>query len=220
MSPDTARTTLLQKALCYEGFIVEQDGDWGEQTASALKGYQNRNTTPSGGFVGKPLPSPSEFPKDSTAALNAFYGAPRKGYPHLTVIELPYQMVLAWDQNQSVSKISCHKKVADSLLRILSDIESEFGRDGILEHGLHLYGGCYNNRRMRGGSNWSRHAYGIAIDINPDENGLRTPWDASKIGQPGFATMPLKAIEAFERHGWKSYARSWGKDAMHFQLTQ
>jgi len=222
MNTDRSRTTLLQKALCYEGFLVKQDGEWGKQTAAALRSYQDRESIPRTGFTGKPLPypPPAKLPADTTSALTAFYGKPSKGFPNLTTIELPYQMVLSWNRNQPVSKISCHKKVSDSLLRILAAIESEFKRDGILEHGLHLYGGCYNHRRMRGGSSWSRHAWGIAIDINPDQNGLRTPWAEDKVGQPGYATMPVKAIECFEKHGWKSYARSWGKDAMHFQATQ
>jgi hypothetical protein len=112
------------------------------------------------------------------------------------------------------------KLAADSLLRILSDISAEFGRDGIIEHGLHLYGGCYNHRRRRVGSSWSRRAYGIAIDLNPDENGLRTPWQEGKISQQGYATMPVKVIEIFENYGWKSYAKSWGRDIMHFQRTK
>jgi hypothetical protein len=32
--------------------------------------------------------------------------------------------------------------------------------------------------------------------------------------------MPVEAVEVFERAGWKSGARAWGKDAMHFQATQ
>lgn len=220
MSPDTARTTLLQKALGYEGFIVDQDGAWGTQTASALQAYMDRSTLRHKGFVGKPPPPCPGCPADTTSALSAFYGAPRKGFPGLTSIELPYAMVLSWKQGTVVEKILVHKKAASSLLLILEDILKEFGQDGIIEHGLHLYGGCYNHRKMRGGSSWSRHAWGIAIDINPDDNGLRTPWQEDKIGQPGFATMPVKAIEIFEEHGWKAYARSIGRDAMHFQRSQ
>jgi hypothetical protein len=220
MDGNAARTTLLQKSLCYEGFNIHQDGIWGGETARALQDYIDRSGSAQHGFVGKDLPATTGAPEDTTAALVAYYGQPEKEFKQLKVIELPYQMVLAWNVNKPVSKVRCHEKAADSLLRILSDIEAEFGRDGIIENGLHLYGGCYNHRKMRGGSSWSRHAWGIAIDLNPDDNGLKTPWDADKIGQEGFATMPVKAIEIFERHGWKSYAKSWGKDAMHFQATR
>jgi hypothetical protein len=65
---------------------------------------------------------------------------------------------------------------------------------------------------MRGGHAWSRHAWGIAIDLDPDRNGLHAPWPIS-------ATMPEPVIRIFEKHGWKSYARSLGRDAMHFQAT-
>lgn len=234
MDTNEARTILLQKSLSYEGFQVTQDGEWGSQTSDALKSFiDNANSS---GFSGAPDPnepneptssiieSPPNFkyspPTDKTSVLNSFYGTPSKNYPHLTVIRVPYEMVLSWDQSKNVTKISCHKKAAESLLWVLSQIQKTFGQEGILEHGLHLYGGCYNYRRMRGGSNWSRHAYGAAIDINPDENGLRTPWRADKVGQKGYGTMPVKAIEIFEKAGWKSGGRAWSRDSMHFQYTK
>ena len=73
---------------------------------------------------------------------------------------------------------------------------------------------------MRRGTSLSRHSWGIAIDLNPDENTMQTPWKAERIGQPGWATMPQEAIAVFEKHGWKSGAHAWGKDAMHFQATR
>lgn len=220
MNPNASETTLLQKALCYEGYPVDQDGIRGSQTEAAINAYVASQSVSQGGFVGKPAPPSGDLPADTTSALTAYYGAPSKDFPHLTTIELPYAMVLSWETETIVEKISVHQKAAPSLLAILRDILKEFGTDGIIEHGLHLYGGCYNHRKMRGGPDWSRHAWGIAIDINPDDNGLRTPWQEDKIGQPGFATMPVKAIEIFEEHGWKAYARSIGRDAMHFQRSQ
>lgn len=206
MSPVEVR--LIQMALVDRGFDINVDSEMGPQTKQAIASFAAA------------FGDDDEWPADSSASLNAYYGAPAQPYPHLVRIDLPYEMVLAWDTRKTVSRISCHRRVADSLQKILACIETNLGRSWILEHGLHLYGGCYNHRRMRGGSSWSRHAYGIAIDLNPDDNGLMQPWDEKKIGFPGYATMPIEAIEIFESHGWKSYARSIGRDAMHFQATK
>jgi hypothetical protein len=183
---------------------VDDDGDPQGETWDAI--YK--------AIVGTPpivTRSVGKFPEDTESAIRAFYGPP--GEDHLVRIALPYPMRIAWDTKQIVTHTRCHKLVADSLRAILSDLLEQYGSlDQLQRFGLDLFGGIYNYRRMRGGSAWSRHAWGIAIDLDPDRNGLHTPW-------PSQATMPLKAIEIFEKHGWKSYARSRGNDAMHFQAT-
>lgn len=42
----------------------------------------------------------------------------------------------------------------------------------IRELRLDVYGGCFNNRPIRGGSRPSLHAWGIAIDMDPERNTL------------------------------------------------
>lgn len=64
------------------------------------------------------------------------------------------------------------------------------------------------------------NSWAAAIDINADQNRFQTPWQKDKIGQRGYANMPVEFIEIFESFGWKSGAKAWGKDAMHFQLTK
>jgi hypothetical protein len=66
---------------------------------------------------------------------------------------------------------------------------------------------------MRGGSNWSLHAYGAAIDLAPHNNGLHTHW-------PTRATMPLEVMEIFARQGWLPAGAFWSRDPMHFQATR
>ena len=229
MSPDKAKTTLIQRALCYEGLPVAIDGVWGRRTATAVNAYRARGQ-PAGaifsGFASPPVPSqspPSDTspPTQDSAALNAYFGEPREDYPHLTAIRTPYEMRLSWQRSQKVTKISCHKRIAEPLLAALESLLEAFGRDGIIEHGLDLYAGVFNHRKIRGGSKkWSLHAYGAAIDLNPDANGWSTPWRVDRIGEPGFASMPTLAIECFEKQGFLSGAREWGRDAMHFQYTK
>ena len=128
-------------------------------------------------------------------------------------LTLPYPMQVAWGGRGWISKVYVHELVRDSLEIILRRILERLGPDGVRQNGLDQYGGLTNVRMMRGSrTKISRHSFGIPIDINPADNGLRTPW-------PEKATMPLEAIECFEEEGWISYARVRRKDAMHFQAT-
>lgn len=169
--------------------------------ASAVSEYQASKVTVVSGI-----------PKDDEASIRAVYGPP--GDSRLTTFDLPYPMRIAWDTDTVVRKATCHELCKDDLISILGGILNHYGHlDNVKRHRMDLFGGIYNYRKMRGGTSWSRHAWGIAIDIDPDRNGLNTAW-------PGSATMPEEVIRIFEKHGWKSYARSMGRDAMHFQRTQ
>lgn len=152
------------------------------------------------------------WPADNDAAITRYFG-PIGAEANLVLIEPPYPMVLAWDTTKPLRKIRCHGLVAPSLRRVLASLAALYTPAELVEHGLDRWGGCYNVRKMRGSlGRWSRHSWGIAVDLDPARNGLRTPW-------PGEATMPLAVVEAFEAEGWLSGGRAWGCDAMHFQAT-
>jgi hypothetical protein len=92
---------------------------------------------------------------------------------YLTTINLPYPMRLSWDIDVKVNKITCHKLVAENFTNVFNDILKEYGYEKIVELGIDLYGGCFNFRKMRGGSDYSRHSWGIAIDLDPARNLLK-----------------------------------------------
>lgn len=88
----------------------------------------------------------------------------------------------------------------------------------------------FNCRNAKGSSSWSQHAYGLAVDINPQEN----PYvkDGTITPQPGKAFVDRSqdlqgmikesdpVVSAFDRIEW-----GWGgrwhtlKDYMHFSLS-
>ena len=78
--------------------------------------------------------------------------------------------------------------------------------------------GAYNCRQITGGTNYSLHAYGIAIDIN---------WNTNPYGRTLVTDMPIgmiEDIEAIETVGgvqvWRWGGRYRGnKDAMHFEVV-
>jgi hypothetical protein len=151
------------------------------------------------------MPCPSPWPEQDDSSLSDFYGpAGDEGrLTNLAVSGLGVQYGGA-----PVSTIRCHEKVAPSLLRVLQKLKS-----GPFAGVLSRYAGCYNFRRMRGGSSFSLHARGAAIDIDPDTNGMHDQW-------PGSATMPIEVMEEFAREGWLPAGAFWGHDAMHMQATR
>jgi len=104
--------------------------------------------------------------------------------------------------------IRAHDLVADSLLRIIKAIAAGPHRDILAE-----YAGVYNFRRKRGGTSYSLHAYGAAIDLDPANNAFRDSW-------PMRSTMPLVVMIEFAKEGWKPAGAMWGYDSMHFEATQ
>ena len=155
------------------------------------------------------MPTPNPWPFSTQEGLRDFYGEPGDE-TNLVTINFPFPMYYG---GQLVTKSRCHKKVADSLLRVLKRIENfEGGTREILEP-VSDYGGIYNFRNKRGGTRLSVHAWGAAIDLDADDNTFKDPW-------PIKADMPFKVMEAFAEEGWSSAGAFWGYDAMHFEACR
>jgi len=174
------------------------------------------------------------------AAVISTYGNPAAGdqvnpqwyAENVVLMDLPYRMVLAWDKDQSVRRIPVHKLAAPDLKAILTEIwahlrlevKKEHGFDLTSEqydqltarkarrYGVDLFGGAYNYRVKRGGTELSMHAYGVAIDLDPERNAMGDTTPA----------MPKFVVEAFERRGWVWGGRWKGRncDGMHFQRAR
>lgn len=174
------------------------DGEFGEKSRIACKAY-----------LRSLMPSPNPWPEDNEVELTRFYGK-AGDESNLVSFEFPYPM---YYEGKRVLRSRCHYKVKDSLLRVLGEIGTRWVNNrGILEE-AEDYGGIFNFRQMRGGSSISRHSWGIAIDIDADDNGNLVSW-------PARADMPFEIIEAFAREGWLSAGAFWGRDGMHFQATR
>jgi hypothetical protein len=176
---------------------TEADGFWGPKSVAACQAYLRGLMPPL-----HPFPAPTQM------ALKSFYGDPGKGEiePQLVGIDVK-GLGLQYD-GRPVATVRVHAKAAASLKRILTELAAA-GLGGVLAQ----YAGVYNHRPMRGGANWSLHAYGAAIDLAPHNNGLHTHW-------PTKATMPLEVMEIFAREGWLPAGAFWSRDSMHFQSSQ
>jgi hypothetical protein len=141
------------------------------------------------------------------------YGTPSQSGSYLAFAKIPFPLVIAWDHSQTVSRIRCHKLEVANVEAIFNDILKAYGQEKIKALGIDLFGGCFNYRPMRGGSSWSRHAWGTAIDLDPARNQLHQQGDSAQFAKKEYRKM----IDIFEAHGWLSLGRLKNYDWMHFE---
>jgi len=151
----------------------------------------------------------------TTQQVTKKYGNPNvTGAGYLVKIELPYPMRLAWDTDTTVKTMMCHKLVADRFKSVFNEILTHYGYEKIKELGIDLFGGCFNYRKMRGGSAWSMHSWGIAVDLDPSRNTLRETSRTARFARPEYKDM----IDIFYKNGFISLGREKNFDWMHFQI--
>jgi len=196
------------------------DGLWGTQTANA---YDELSEFLETGV--KPLPwrdadptaslNPHNWPKQQQEELIAFYGQPGDS-AQLTRLQLPYPHKLAWDKRTIINSFQCHKKVHDSMKAVLSKVLDVYGIEEIRRLGLDTWSGCVNVRKMRGGTQWSMHSWGIAVDYDDENNALKWGRDRARFARPEYE----KWWQCWEEEGWDSLGRKKNYDWMHVQAAK
>lgn len=221
--PTSRKILAAQQALCRLAGIDAGaiDGLMGPQTRYALEVWDARakgDTTAEtwrdseGGPATLPQgPVHNVWPVQSDVAR--VFGKPGENQ---AMLALPYPMRLAWDLDVTVSRMSIHEQVHDSAKRVLERVLDAYGPTGIRTLGLDLFGGCLNVRTMRGGSALSMHAWGIAIDIDPDRNQLKWGRDKARLARPDAETW----WRLWEEEGWISLGRARDYDWMHVQAAR
>ena len=116
-----------------------------------------------------------------------------------------------------VSSIKVNGLIADRFAAILKDTFTHYGTDiGIVAPGLCIYDGCLCVRKMTNSSNWSMHAWGIALDFDAGCNEFNTRAPAARLSQPIYGPF-WKIVQA---HGGHSLGLHRNKDWMHFQFAR
>jgi hypothetical protein len=152
----------------------------------------------------------------NTTQLKAKYGAPNANPDYLTTIDLPYPMKLAWDKTQTTKKMRCHKLVASKFTKVFEQILAAYGLEKIQELGIDIFGGCFNFRVMRGGTEMSKHSWGVAIDLDPERNQLKETSKTARFARPEYKKM----IDIFYANGFISLGREKNYDWMHFEIAK
>ena len=122
----------------------------------------------------------------------------------LQSVQLPFPVALSWDKSRTVQRILCHKLLAVRCADVFTTIQKAG-----LQTKITSFGGCFSFRPQRTGSRLSAHAWGIALDLNPESN-----------AQGSLGDMDAGLIEIFKNAGF-TWGGDWqGKvrDPMHFQF--
>lgn len=219
----TAREMIACAQVClnmlgFEAGIV--DGRNGHNTREALSGFMywlvngEREIVSRVSILSRPSAS-VDIPHQREVAK--FYGDPGRGEAYmrsrLTTIQLPFEMRIDYNLSQRTSKMTVHEKCAPSLYDAMCEVRDEYGMAEMRHLGIDRYAGGFNYRKMRGGSSWSMHAYGCAVDFFARPNGLRMKCPQALFCDPKYCRF----LDIMEAHNWLPAIRLWGADAMHFQ---
>lgn len=152
--------------------------------------------------------------------VNGYYGNPdldgnfeldlNWAQENLKRYRFPFPMKLSWRPDELVTFFKAHYKVGDIMVDALREILAYRDLDYLRDNGFDHYGGVFNFRYKRGGTELSMHSYAIAIDINPH----LAPMGGNPFGQPDFI------IEAFEKRGFIWGGRWKRPDGQHFQAAK
>ena len=210
-----------QTLLNEQGYKLFVDGHFGIVTDAATRKFQiSRGLAPDGIVGPRTIASANNninalkkgWPMQTYEEMVQFYGPVGENQ---TSLEMPYKLKIAWEPDTTISRITCHEKVAASLYTIFEKTLSEYGSD-IEKLKLDMFGGCLNVRKMRGGSSWSIHSWGAAVDLDPYNNQLK--WNREKAS---FAKTEYEPFwEIVESEGWLSLGRRRNYDWMHFQAAK
>jgi hypothetical protein len=210
--------------LCLQAYAVQSgfnpgdlDGLWGPQTEHACGELSHLLATgapPVPWRKEEVPPNPNTWPLEREAELRSFYGPP--GEASLVALDLPYPLRLAWDPATSVTRLRCHTKVKASLGRVFAAVLLSYGLADLRAKRLDLFGGGYNFRQKRGGSTMSTHAWGIALDFDPDKNQLAWKRERASFARPEYDLW----WRCWEDEGWISLGRTRNYDWMHVQAAR
>lgn len=220
--PQARRDVAVQQLLLLRsGFEPGKiDGLVGPQTTFAYELFRSKNPDDLATFKDedrgakpKVAVANSPWPTQSEGAMDKFFGAKGTNQGKLT---LPFPMRIAWDKGKTIKTMTLNKKVIQSAGRVFEKIATRYDAKARTRLGMDLFGGSLNVRRMRGGTAWSIHSWGCAIDFDPERNQLK--WTKRKAA---LASAECEDFWSFwEAEGWLSLGRARDYDWMHVQAAR
>lgn len=228
--PDKRKVVAAQQLLCRMRGIPpgDIDGLVGPDTLQAFRAYDARNAA--GGKVTEEEVWRDSIPAETTPIIVPTNRITRNNWPkqkdmvkffgnvgtNQTTVRFPYEMRLAWDKSSVVRSTQCHVKVRESIERILAKTLQHYSLSGVKNLGLDLFGGCLNVRKMRGGSAWSMHSWGTALDFDPERNQLKWNHTRAQFAKSDY----LPWFSFWEEEDWVSLGRHSDFDWMHVQAAK
>ena len=100
------------------------------------------------------------WPKDTTAAKNAFYGDFNlKSFQAVNLVRIRPPFLMYYDKKPMTTGILVNKACATAMLAAFSEIFEKCGHDlkKVAETGASDFGGCFNIRAIAGSNSYSNH---------------------------------------------------------------
>lgn len=157
-----------------------------------------------------------KFPSPAYEDLTRVFGKPAGPFATAGRCILPFPFVIAWDRTQKITSFACHQAAAPVFTSIFAQAAKHYGEKQYRALRLDYFGGCFNDRPMRGSTKTSTHAWGIAVDLDPIRNQLKWGKDRASFAKPEYEPF-WRIVEA---HGAVSLGRTRNFDWMHFQLCK
>lgn len=185
------------------------DGIFGPNTLNAVAAYL-------GVLNGKESKSTFSCSQASVRACTSVFGKPGVE-SNLISVKVPANYPITYEGTK-VKTIRIHKAVAKELEEILQEIgdtyEKKYGKDWNKKApAICVYNGSYNARKTRGGSSWSIHAWGCALDFDASDATLAKRYKDCRLSQPIYEDF----WRIWEEYGWHSLGREKDYDTMHIQ---
>lgn len=213
----------VQIALTQAGYAPgPADGVWGDRTARAIQQAATDDRLLIAPAKAKPAPVGrvvGGIPVINSPAyrdIESFYGKAGGKLCTEGRVALPFPFLIAWDKDQRIETFACHALLAKAMTSIYAEAAKHYGEAEFRRLRLDLFGGCFNHRPMRGGTALSTHAYGAAVDHDPQRNQLKWGRDRAAFAQPAYDVW-WGIVEA---HGAVSLGRAKNYDWMHFQFVK
>ncbi|WP_172801830.1 M15 family metallopeptidase [Akkermansia glycaniphila] len=178
---------------------VTPDGVAGPKTFAAIAGKLD---------IHLPTMWPSQAEVRSNKSIFGFSG----DESNLVNVSLPYPMFY---EGKKLSTIRVHRLVANAVKDALTMVFRYYGAERIHELGLDVYGGSYNNRSTSTGKAKSMHAWGIALDFDPERNDYSTKKPKATLSRAECDIW----WEIWESVGAVSLGRECNYDWMHVQFA-
>lgn len=183
------------------------DGIIGPKTLDAIIAALHITATPA------TISTPDDIPTQAEVRSGkSIFGKPGCE-SNLTSIELPFPLYFDGFKKRT---IRLHSAVADRARAALIEILAHYGEAEIHRLGLDIYGGDYNYRATSTGKALSMHAWGIAMDFDPEHNAYATKAPAATLSRPECKAF----VDIWEKHGFINLGRHAGYDWMHFQFAR
>lgn len=185
------------------GLLV--DGMDGPKTRAAVASYNSKTIRP----VRTIWPRQRDVP--------AFFGEDPRRVP-IGYVTPPYQMFADYRRRPAdrVSRFACHKLVKDPIQRILNAALDHYGAAQLRRLNLDIFSGCKVVRRITGGTGWSMHSWGIAVDIDAANNEFRDTWASGTMDSP----ERKRFVDLWYEEGFINLGRERNYDPMHFQAAR